>query len=249
MTALLVSEFRRFRSRRLFQIVAAFCVLGMVVAGVIVFASQSYDLVTLPEVLLGTSFVFAILGWLFGASFVGAEWHAGTVTTLLTWEPRRTRVIVAKMIAVVLSVFVLTLVLQLVLGGVLAVDAATQGSTAGADGAWAVEVAGVGLRVALVSCIFAGVGFGIASIGRNTAAALGVGFGYIVIVENLVRGLRPGWAPWLLADNAGLFLIGDPTDFPQLHRSVVGAGIYLAAVATLLLVAAAAQFRVRDVTV
>lgn len=249
MNALLVSEFRRFRSRRLFQVVSALAVLGILVAGVIVFATQSYDLATLPDVFLGTSFVFVILGWLFGASFVGAEWHAGTVTTLLTWEPRRTRVIVAKMTAAVVWVFVITLVLQTVLGAVLAVDAATQGSTAGADGAWAAEAAGVGLRVALVSCIFAGVGFGIASIGRNTAAALGVGFGYIVIVENLVRGLRPTWSPWLLTENAGLFLIGDPADFPLLHRSVFGAGIYLTAVATLLLVAAAGQFRARDVTV
>ncbi|MEX2203698.1 MAG: hypothetical protein WD965_06375 [Actinomycetota bacterium] len=249
MKALLVSEFLRSRSRRLFQVVSGLAVLGILVAGAIVFATQSYDLATLPEVLLGMSFVFVILGWLFGASFVGAEWHAGTITTLLTWEPRRTRVIVAKMTAAVVSVFVLTLVLQAFLAGVLAVDAATQGSTAGADGAWAAEAAGVGLRVALLSSIFAGVGFGIASIGRNTAAALGVGFGYLVIVENLVRGLRPAWAPWLLTENAGLFLIGDPADFPLLHRSVVGAGIYLAAVATLLLVAAAAQFRVRDVTV
>lgn len=249
MRGLLASEFLRFRSRRLVRIVAALVVLGIVVAGGIVFATQSYDLVTLPEVFLGTSFVFVILGWLFGASFVGAEWHAGTVTTLLTWEPRRTRVIVAKVTATVVSVFVLTLVLQLVLGGVLAVDAAAQGSTVGADGAWAAEAAGVALRVALVSCIFAGVGFGIASIGRNTAAALGVGFGYIVIVENLVRGLRPAWSPWLLTENAGLFLIGDPADFPNLDRSAVEAGIYLAAVAMLLLVAAAAQFRVRDVTV
>jgi ABC-type transport system involved in multi-copper enzyme maturation permease subunit len=246
--ALLSTEFRRFWSRRLVRIVAALVILGILVAGVIVFATQSYDLVTLPDVFLGTSFVFVILGWLFGASFVGAEWHAGTVTTLLTWEPRRTRVIVAKVVAAVVSVFLVSLVLQAVLGGVLAVDAATQGSAAGTDGAWAADVAGVGLRVALVSCIFAGVGFGIASIGRNTAAALGVGFGYIVIVENLVRGLRPAWTPWLLTENAGLFLIGDPADFPNLHRSVLEAGLYLAAVATLLLVAAAAQFRARDVT-
>jgi ABC-type transport system involved in multi-copper enzyme maturation permease subunit len=249
MSALLATELLRFWSRRLVRVVAALVILGIVVAGVIVFATQSYDLATLPEVFLGTSFVFVILGWLFGASFVGAEWHAGTVTTLLTWEPRRTRVIVAKATAGVVSVFVLTVLLQLVLGAVLTVDAATQGSTAGADVTWAAEAAVVGLRVALVSSIFAGVGFGIASIGRNTAAALGVGFGYIVIVENLVRGLRPAWAPWLLTENTGLFLIGDPADFPQLHRSVVGAGIYLAAVATLLLVAAASQFRVRDVTV
>jgi ABC-type transport system involved in multi-copper enzyme maturation permease subunit len=247
--ALLASEFLRFGARRLVRVVAALVILGIVVAGVIVFATQSYHLATLPDVFVGTSFVFVILGWLFGASFVGAEWHAGTVTTLLTWEPRRTRVIVAKVTAAVVSVFVLSLLLQAVLGGVLAVDAAAQGSTIGADGAWAIEAGGVALRVALLSSIFAGVGFGLASIGRNTAAALGVGFGYIVIVENLVRGLRPAWSPWLLTENAGLFLIGDPADFPLLHRSALGAGLYLAAVATLLLAAAAAQFRVRDVTV
>jgi ABC-type transport system involved in multi-copper enzyme maturation permease subunit len=232
--ALLASEFLRFGARRLVRVVAALVILGIVVAGVIVFATQSYDLATLPDVFVGTSFVFVILGWLFGASFVGAEWHAGTVTTLLTWEPRRTRVIVAKVTAAVVSVFILSLLLQAVLG---------------ADGAWAIEAAGVALRVALLSSIFAGVGFGLASIGRNTAAALGVGFGYIVIVENLVRGLRPAWSPWLLTENAGLFLIGDPADFPLLHRSALGAGLYLAAVAALLLVAATAQFRVRDVTV
>jgi hypothetical protein len=45
--------------------------------------------------------------------------------------------------------------------------------------------------VAALSTIFAGFGFGLTSAGRNTAVALGVGFGYPVIVENVVRGLRP----------------------------------------------------------
>jgi hypothetical protein len=39
-----------------------------------------------------TSFLFLLMAVLGGASFVGAEYKAGTVTTLLTWEPRRTRV-------------------------------------------------------------------------------------------------------------------------------------------------------------
>ena len=84
--------------------------------------------------------------------------------------------------------------------------------------------------------------------GRNTAVALGVGFGYLVIVENLVRGLRPQWTPWLLTDNAGLFIVGSQSDFPLLQRTVAGAGLYLAAVAVALLLGASGAFRARDVT-
>ncbi|HEX5626386.1 MAG TPA: hypothetical protein VFY08_00035, partial [Actinomycetota bacterium] len=140
-----------------------------------------------------------------------------------------------------------SLVIQALLGIVLAVAAAGAGSTTGADAAWLAESAGVALRVAALSSIFAGFGFGLASAGRNTAVALGVGFGYLVIVENLVRGLRPQWTPWLLTDNAGLFVVDSPIDFPLLGRSTIGAGLYLAAVGTALLLGASALFRTRDV--
>ena len=36
--------------------------------------------------------VFLLLGGVFaGAAVAGAEWRAGTITTVLTWEPRRVR--------------------------------------------------------------------------------------------------------------------------------------------------------------
>jgi hypothetical protein len=153
----------------------------------------------------------------------------------------------AKIAASLASVFVVSLVIQALLGAALAAAAAGAGSTAGADAAWLAESGGVALRVALLSTIFAGFGFGLASAGRNTAVALGVGFGYLVIVENLVRGLRPQWTPWLLTENAGLFIVDSPIDFPLLARSTVGAGLYLAAVAAVLLLAATGLFRTRDV--
>ena len=41
--------------------------------------------------------IFLVVGALFaGASVAGAEWRAGSMTTLLTWEPRRVRVIVGR---------------------------------------------------------------------------------------------------------------------------------------------------------
>ena len=141
----------------------------------------------------------------------------------------------------------MTYALQAVLGAVLAVDAAARGSTAGCRRGLARESAGVALRVSLLATFFAGFGFALASIGRNTAVALGVGFGYLVIVENLVRGLRPRWIPWLLTENSALFIVDLPGDFPLLGRSTIEAGVYLAAVTGALLLAAAGLFRVRDV--
>jgi ABC-type transport system involved in multi-copper enzyme maturation permease subunit len=248
MSRLLASELRRFRSRRLVKALVALELLAIVATGVIVVLTQEYDLVGLPDVLMGTSLVLVSVAWILGASAIGADWHAGHVTTILTWEPRRGRVMLAKIAASLTSVFVVSLVIQALLGAALAVAAAGAGSTAGADATWLAESAGVALRVALLSTIFAGFGFGLASAGRNTAVALGVGFGYLVIVENLVRGLRPQWTPWLLTDNAGLFIVDSPIDFPLLGRSTVGAGLYLAAVGAVLLLAASGLFRTRDVS-
>ena len=247
MSRLLASEFRRFRSRRLVKALVALELLAIVATGVIVLLTQEYDLVGLPDVLMGTSLVLVSVAWILGASAIGADWHAGHVTTILTWEPRRGRVMLAKIVASLTSVFVVSLTIQALLGAALAAAAAGAGSTTGADAAWLAESAGVALRVALLSTIFAGFGFGLASAGRNTAVALGVGFGYLVIVENLVRGLRPQWTPWLLTDNAGLFIVDSPIDFPMLGRSTVGAGLYLAAVGAVLLLTASGLFRTRDV--
>jgi ABC-type transport system involved in multi-copper enzyme maturation permease subunit len=247
MRGLLASEFRRFRSRRLVKVLIALELLAIVATGVIVFLTQEYALVGLPDVLMGTSLVLVSVGWILGASAIGADWHAGHVTTILSWEPRRGRVLFAKIAAALTGVFVLSLAIQALLGIALAVAAAGAGSTTGADAAWLAESAGVALRVAALSTIFAGFGLGLASAGRNTAVALGVGFGYLVVVENLVRGLRPQWTPWLLTENAGLFVVDSPIDFPLLGRSTIGAGLYLAAVGAALLLAASALFRTRDV--
>ena len=247
MISLLASEFRRFRSRRVVKVLVGLELLAIVVAGAIVYLTQEYRLASFPNVLKGASLVLLSVGWMFGASAIGAEWHSGHVTTILTWEPRRARVMLAKIVACLASVFVLSVVVQAVLGLVLAIDAAGAGSTAGADASWLADSAAVAFRVALLSSIFAGFGFALAGAGRNTAVALGAGFGYLVVVENLVRGLRPEWAPWLLTDNAAMFIIGSPADFPLLGRTPVEAAVYLSVLALVLLLGAGGLFRMRDV--
>lgn len=255
MTALLAEELRRMWSRHLVRIVVAFALLGIVVAGVIVAVRSSPDLgadprfplTMLPDILKGTSIPLILAGWLLGASFIGANWRAGTVTTLLTWEPRRVRVIVVQMVACAASLFALALVLQAVLGGVLALDAAFRGTTEGVNSAWFRETSGVAVRAATMSSIASVIGFAVASIGRNTAAALGVGFAYLAVIENLVRGLRPGWQRWLLTDNAGVFITGGSAGF-SFERTSLQAVMLIAIYAAMLFIVSVAIFRARDVT-
>jgi len=252
--ALLASELRRMWSRHLVRIVAGLALLGIAIAGIIVAVRSSPDvgadprfpLTMLPDVLKGTSIPLILAGWLLGASFIGADWRVGTITTLLTWEPRRPRVIVAKVLVCAVSVFALAMALQAVLGGVLSLDAVFRGTTEGVDASWWRESSGVAVRAATVASVASVVGFAVASIGRNTAAALGAGFAYLAVIENLVRGLRPGWQRWLFTDNAAVFITGGNVGF-SFQSTMLQALTLLAAYAAALFAVSVVMFRSRDV--
>jgi hypothetical protein len=208
---------------------------------------KRFELTSTKEGWLALGAQLIIVAWLLGASFVGAEWHSGTMTTLLTWEPRRTRVFIAKLIACIALVYLGAVVLELLLTAALFPSALFRGTTAGADSAWLAESAGILGRVGLACGLGAALGFGLAAIGRNTAASLGIGFGYLVVVENLIRGFRPQWAPWLLGDNIAAFLDGGAGSVIP-GRTTIESGLTVAAYATVAVVAAWASFRRRDVT-
>jgi ABC-2 type transport system permease protein len=197
--------------------------------------------------LLGVNAVVMALLLGLGATIVGAEWHAGTMTTLLTWEPRRVRVLLMKVAATVLFAFLASLLVQAVLAAALLPSAALRGTFVGAGGAWVRTTVAVALRGAVIASIAAAMGFALASIARNTAAALGIGLGYFAVVEPIFRGLRPKWTPWFLFDNAATFIQGHPPLFAEHFRSARGAGLVLLAYAAAGVAAAVALFRRRDV--
>jgi ABC-2 family transporter len=210
---------------------------------------KRFDLGGLRNIFLGTSFVLAVTGLILGASFIGAEWHWGTVTTLLTWEPRRTRVLLTKVVVCVAAVFLLLLLVEIVFGSVLWLDAATRGITTGTGGAaWLRSVAGVVVRAAALGAFAAAVGMSIATVGRNTAAALGAAFVYFAVVERLIRGLRPMWQRWLVGENGAVFLIGTDNADVSMHRTMMSSGVVLLAYAILLVAVGLAWFRARDLT-
>lgn len=191
------------------------------------------------------AFIFIILGWLVGASFIGAEWHHRTLTTLLTWEPRRARVIAAKALAVAALTFLWIALLELFFAAAVYPAAAYEGTLAGVDGDFWIDVVAIGARIAAAAAIAAVMGFALATAGRNTAAALGVGFVYLAIVEGLIRAFRPKWVGWLIGDNLGAFLQGGE-QASYIGHSRTEAALLLVAYAGILLVAATALFKRRE---
>jgi ABC-2 type transport system permease protein len=127
-----------------------------------------------------------------GASALGAEWQSGTFASLLTWEPRRQRVLAAKLAAPVIATAALTaVVLPLITAGAwLAAD--LRGTTSGTTGhVWASSAAQYGRSVVLLALVTL-IASGIAGLTRHTVAALGVIGGYFVGGE-VVGGVVSAW--------------------------------------------------------
>lgn len=212
---------------------------------------NEFELSELPDIVSGTSVLLILGALLIGASLVGAEWHAGTMTTLLTWEPRRLRVLAAKAISAAAVTFLVSIALLVVLSIVLWLVALTRGVSEGLGGGFLQTLAGGVLRASAAASAASLIGLSIAMLGRNTAAAVGVGFAYLGVIEGLIRGLRPAWQPWLLGDNVAVFVGGEPTQLGAEHgvlRTLTMAAVVVSVYAIALLTAAALAFRARDVS-
>ncbi|HJR45027.1 MAG TPA: ABC transporter permease subunit [Actinomycetota bacterium] len=202
------------------------------------------DYVEVADAVTELGFPFMMLGWILGASSIGAEWNNRTLTTTLTWESRRVRVLVAKMLALVLVVAVWILLLLVFYALAMYPAAAAHGITSTVDSTVLGDMFESMLRVDALAVVFALLGFALATMGRNTAAALGVGFAYLAVVETIIRGFKPEWSDWLLGDNISLFLFG-VGESPLTHGQTTAAVILVAYIGALLL-AATALFRRRE---
>ena len=264
MIRLLVVEVRRAFARRLVRVLVAVALLGIIVIGIGAYSSsdpqsgQPFDAGDIwsgeegedsedGNTLGQTTFPFLLMAMLGGASMVGAEYKAGTLTPLLTWEPRRGRVIAAKLLAPAFVAGLLYALLQGVLLAVLLLVAETAGSTEGIDGDFAALVRGLLLRGSLLTAGCAALGGAVAFLGRNTSAALGAVLGYFVIVERILQGLRPNWDRWFVAQNLFIVLSGHTESGFNFDRGVPAAAVLLLAYLAVVCVAAGFLFARRDV--
>jgi ABC-type transport system involved in multi-copper enzyme maturation permease subunit len=211
-------------------------------------ANPAFHLTQYRAVAEGLSGLLIALLIVLGATSAGAEWHAGTVTTQLTWESRRTRLLVAKVIVAGVFAFVAFLAAEALLFGALAPAALFRGTTDGIDARWFEGTVVILLRAGAVAAMGAAIGHALAWLARNTAVAVGAALGYAAVLEPLLRAARPKWEPWFLVSNAVRFITAHPLDFTTRARSTTGAGVLLAAYTVGAVIVSLAVFRRRDVT-
>jgi ABC-2 type transport system permease protein len=127
--------------------------------------------------------IFALFGFAVGASYVGAEWSSGGMANLLLWRPRRLAVLGGKLGALLVSVFASGLLFLVAWLLMLSGIAAFRGSFGHITSGLITSIALATSRSFGLGLALAAIGFAVASIGRNTASALGIAVGYIVVFE------------------------------------------------------------------
>ena len=125
----------------------------------------------LTGVLPGVAIFAVVLAILIGASFMGAEYKAGTMENLLLWEPRRVRVIGTKFAAGFSSSVVLTALLLTFLTGLLFLLAKLHGTSVGVDGRFWIDTVSTIGRGALIGGMFFTLAMSISVVARNTTVS------------------------------------------------------------------------------
>ncbi|HKS98938.1 MAG TPA: ABC transporter permease subunit [Rugosimonospora sp.] len=141
------------------------------------FRMQASDLVVLLGALL------ALFGFAVGASFIGAEWSSGGLTNLLLWRPRRLPLLLGKLGTLLLGVLSVGVVLSAAWIAAVWGIAKVRGDAGGVTPGLLRSLALTDTRALALGLFAAAVGFGVASLGRHTATALGVAVGYVVVLE------------------------------------------------------------------
>lgn len=266
--SLVVTEMRRALHRRAVQVLISIALVGCVFAGVVAFVGSSGKTVTelrfdeeghpavmsdwwiadANEGFLAVAMFFLFLGAFFGgATVAGAEWRAGTVTTVLTWEPRRVRLHAARSASAAVLSFVIAFALQALFLASFVPAVVVNGTTDGVDGAFWVGLLVVMVRTAAISAFAAVLAIAVATIGRNTAFAVITMFSWLVVVEGLIRGLRPGLARWLWAENIGTVMTWAQLETGDFRRGPVVAAATLVAYCGVIVALATVSFQRRDV--
>lgn len=183
-----------------------------------------------------------------GASAVGAEYRAGTVGTVLTWEPRRVRLLAARLAAVAIVAMLLFLIVHAVFIGAWAIGVAINGRSGGADADFWRELLVLLGRATLLAGALAVMSGAITTITKNTGGAMGLWFGYLIAIEGILRGQLDSVIPWFLTINIGAFYGWEPVAQNGQTVTAGPGGLRIALYVAALGAGALAVFQRRDVT-
>lgn len=195
-----------------------------------------------------------IMAFVFGASFIGADLKSGMLEHLLTWEPRRGRLLGARLIGGGMVTAAVVAVLYAFLTAALYVLAILRDGTEGVDQEWWLGVlSGIG-RACLVGVALFAMGVALATIMNSSVGAIVSFVIYSFVVEGVLVFLPVVWR-WLPLVNTSAFSGAsgvrlEPLDFlsEETHHSYWWAGLIMAGYAVALVIPAILIFRRRDIS-
>lgn len=247
MARLLRAELLKLRSTRmaLVLLVASIAVAAINVVALLATAGQEpgLDLARVEDVrtvfgaLSGVSPLVLVLG----VVIVTAEFRHGTITSTFLAEPRRWRVLAAKLAASLVAGLVFALLSAIVTSAVAVPWLALISDDAPVGAA---EVAAVVGGAVLALVLWGAAGVAIGALLPNQVAAIVVALVWTSIVESSLVAFLPDVGRWLPSGAAGaLASAGGDAQFPAWAGGVLFTGYVVAAVAF-----AAWSFTRRDVT-
>ncbi len=258
-------EMRRALHRRLVRWMILIAVVFSALAGLIVFLS-SRDPIKFAldqahparmvnwwtsggeDDLLGTAAIFLVVGAaICGASVAGAEWRSGTMTTMLTWVPSRVRLHGARTLSAALLAFVISFSIQVFYLACSVPAVAANGTTSGTDASWWGALLFAMLRISLVTSLVAVLAVSIATIGRNTSAALVALAAWALVIERLVAGFWPKLGRFMIAENVATVVPWVQLSDVDFERPPIVALLALLTYLAAVVAAATALFARRDV--
>lgn len=144
MIRLTTAEFKRLMYRRMTlffpAILAVFMVVGVVIAYFVInnddgnspdFVNDIAGGVDAPDILGLVANLLPIMAFVIGASYFGADAKAGMIEQLLTWEPRRLRLLGSRVISVFVGVGLIGAILSVFFVALIFGLAAATGTTDG----------------------------------------------------------------------------------------------------------------------
>lgn len=264
---LLMTEMRRALHRRAVRMLIAIALLGCAFAGLIAYlTSRGKTIAQLrladdgPAVMsnwwiaddhvgvLSIGMFFLFLGGFFaGATVAGGEWRAGTITTVLTWEPRRLRLHGARLASGAVLAFVISFGLQVVFLACFVPAVVFNGTTDGVDGSFWFNLAVVMARTSVITAAAASLAMSLATAARNTAFAVIAMFAWLVVIEGLIRTLKPSLSSWLWGETVTTVMGWSRLDTVEVAHGPLMSAVTLAAYLAVIIGGAAISFQRRDI--
>jgi ABC-2 type transport system permease protein len=162
----------------------------------------------ITQVAVGVAVFVSALALLFlGASLIGAEYSSGALANWLSFLPERSKVLGAKLLALVLASAVVTAAAAALTITLSAVVARSTGATVSGVG----KLVEMGARGMVIGVIGAVLGFALALLTRHTIAAAGTTLGFLLVglvlsvLTSAIASLQ-GIKPWQPENNLVAFL-------------------------------------------